>query len=37
MLGSRAFSGLRLGDLVMYRAFLTQVLAFALLWLTLLK
>lgn len=29
VLGSRTFSGLRLGDLVMDRAFLTQVLAFA--------
>jgi hypothetical protein len=37
VLGSRAFSGLRLGDLLMHRAFLTQVLAFALLWLRLLK
>ena len=37
VLGSRAFSGLRLGDLMMHRAFLTQVLAFALLWLSLLK
>ena len=33
ILGDRAFSGLRLGDLVMHRAFLTQILAFAVLWL----
>ena len=37
VLGSRAFSALRLGDLVMHRAYVTQVLAFAALWLTLLK
>jgi len=33
ILGDRAFSGLRLGDLVMHRAFLTQIVAFAVLWL----
>ena len=32
ILGDRAFTGLRLGDLVMHRAFLTQILAFAVLW-----
>ena len=37
ILGDRAFSGLRLGELVMHRAFLTQILAFAGLWFAMLK
>jgi hypothetical protein len=37
VLGSRAFGGLRLSDLVMHRAFLTQILAFAVMWLALLR
>jgi len=35
--GGRAFGGLRLSDLVLHRAFLTQVLAFAVMWLAVLR
>ena len=35
--GGRAFGGLRLNDLVLHRAFLTQVLAFAVMWLAVLR
>jgi hypothetical protein len=37
VLGSRAFSTLRLGDLVMHRAYVTQSLAFTVLWLATLR
>jgi hypothetical protein len=37
VLGSRAFSTLRLGDLVMHRAYVTQVVAFSVLWLAMLR
>ena len=37
ILGDRAFTGLRLGDLVMHRAFLTQIVAFAILWIATLR
>lgn len=37
LLGSRAFSGLRVGDLLMHRAFITQLVAFTALWLSLLR
>jgi hypothetical protein len=36
-LGDRTFSGLRLVDLVMHRAFLTQSIAFTVLWLVALR
>ena len=35
--GGRAFGGLRLSDLVLHRACLTQVLAFAVMWLAVLR
>ncbi len=37
VLGSRAFSTLRLSDLVAHRAYLTQSIAFTVLWLALLR
>ncbi len=37
VLGPRAFTTLRLGDLVMHRAYLTQVIAFSVLWLAILR
>jgi len=35
--GGRAFGGLRLNDLILHRAFLTQVSAFAVMWLAVLR
>jgi hypothetical protein len=37
VLGSRAFTTLRLGDLVMHKAYLTQSVAFTVLWLAMLR
>jgi hypothetical protein len=37
VLGPRAFTTLRLGDLVMHKAYLTQVIAFMVLWLAMLR
>lgn len=37
MLGSRAFSTLQLSDLAMHRAYLTQSIAFSMLWLAILR